>query len=152
MIDAATWEALKDFASIVTPLLLAVVTCISERSRRESKKVIELREQLHKQCVAKQRERDEKIDETVEILKKQLNETCDLYRSTCTMQSEQSDKIDRIEKLNKLNMQRIRASEKVIITLAEGMRDQHLDGNITAAIAEYREAEAKSIDSIYHTA
>ena len=150
MVDASVWENIRDITAVATPLLLAIVTFMSERSRRESKRNIELRDELDKQNEKKRQERDNKIDENFELITATLNDLCEKHKVIHDIQEQQQDEINKITQLNELNMKRLRASEAVIIALAEGMRDQHLDGNITSAVAKYRSIEAESLDSFYH--
>lgn len=150
MVDAGMWENIRDITTVVTPLLLALVTFMSERSRRESKRNLELREEVEKHSEQKRQEQDEKIDENFERITTTLNDLCNKHETLRDIQEKQQDEINKITQLNELNMKRLRASEAVIIALAEGMRDQHLDGNITSAVAKYRSIEAESLDTFYH--
>lgn len=150
MVDASMWETIRDITAVVTPLLLAIVTFMSERSRRESKRNLELRDEIDKQNEKKRQERDTKIDENFERITNTLGDLCEKHEALRDIQEKQQDEINKITQLNELNMKRLRASEAVIIALAEGMRDQHLDGNITSAVAKYRSIEAESLDSFYH--
>lgn len=56
--------------------------------------------------------------------------------------------LDSIGKMNKVNGRYTHQLAILVTTLAEGLRDQHLDGNITEAVARYHEFEAKMLGSV----
>ena len=53
--------------------------------------------------------------------------------------------IRHIMKMNRLNGQYTHELAQLVIVLAEGVRDQHLDGNITRAITKYRHFESTAL-------
>ena len=50
--------------------------------------------------------------------------------------------------MNRLNGQYTHELAQLVMVLAEGLRDQHLDGNITRAVEKYRKFEADALGSI----
>lgn len=52
-----------------------------------------------------------------------------------------------LEKLSRLNGQYTHELAQLVTTLSEGLRDNHLDGNITRAVERYREFESQAMGS-----
>lgn len=73
-----------------------------------------------------------------------------------TVKLEKSEKFDeatlkdlhKLWDMNRLQCQNQAALAELVMTLAEGLRDQHLDGNITAAVEKYRAHEQTTLQSV----
>jgi len=50
--------------------------------------------------------------------------------------------------MNRLNGQYTHELAQLVMVLAEGLRDQHLNGNITRAVEKYRKFEADALGSV----
>lgn len=98
---------------------------------------------------------DSRLDEVesdIEELKNQFSEALDKFTTTG---SEIKDVIDEfkedqahITKASQLNGRYTHELAILLMTLSEGIRDQHLDGNITRAIARYRKFEQEVLGDI----
>lgn len=58
-----------------------------------------------------------------------------------------SDNVNALAAMNRLNGQYTHELAQLVMVLAEGLRDQHLDGNITRAVEKYRKFEADALGS-----
>ena len=60
----------------------------------------------------------------------------------------QYEAIRSLNRSTRLNGQYVHELAQLVMVLSEGMRDQHLDGNITRAINDYRKFEADALNSL----
>ena len=91
---------------------------------------------------------DSRLDEVesdIEGLKDQFSEALDKFTATI---GEIKDDQDHITKASQLNGRYTHELAIMLMTLSEGIRDQHLDGNITQAIARYRKFEQDVLGDI----
>lgn len=97
------------------------------------------------------RELEKQSKETVDTLKDMRDvflglkgEVDSLATTVRNMQAVDTDvrtDIRRLERYYETNMQHTRQLGHLIMTLAEGLRDQHLDGSLTRAVNEFRRFE-----------
>lgn len=94
------------------------------------------------------REIIEELAENTENNHKQIKEINKQLDSIFDMIEKQNESISHIS-TNLINcMQYTKALADVVTTLAEAMRDNHINGNVTAAIAKFKESENKLFDAM----
>lgn len=153
-------DAILMIAEICTPIAVAYIGIRSERANRENKKFNDMRAELER--AEKEKAEKEKNDlkrsltqlhTTVVETNKKLNEIDDKVKKienrVADNATDNQHEIKFLKRMLKFNAACTKASTKLVTVLAEGMRDEHLDGNITAAIAEYRKFESESMTKIY---
>ena len=59
---------------------------------------------------------------------------------------EQDEAIATLSQATRMNGQYVHELAQLVMVLSEGMRDQHLDGNITKAINRYRKFESDTLN------
>ena len=133
---------------VVGPILLLL---ISAKIERRNKKEDQNRE-------AERKDRQKETDDLKEMIKdlkgdvQKIDTEVTTLRSTVS-QMQQYDNTVR-EDLQAVSQYHERTGKyvselgNVVMTLAEGMRDEHLDGNITAAVASYRKFEREQLDAL----
>lgn len=109
-----------------------------QKKAQESKDAEQKLEALEREKTSK--EIQDALD-AIKVAQKQLEDTNALVRS---FQGELSS----IIAANNLNGQCTGELAQLVMVLAEGLRDQHLDGNITRAIDKYRKFESEKLKDI----
>lgn len=145
-------ETVLGYVGIIVPALCTIVVAWITANAAKSKKAEDAEKQLEKE---RQTRREEELDGTL----KKLGEKIDKIDGRITsledeMQRQREADNDMLEDLRKLadqhqiNGEYIHALSQLITVLAEGMRDQHLDGNITNAVAVYRKFESEILNKL----
>ena len=129
----------------IAPLAAIWLTARTERSRkdrlREEKESKEAREREInelKEMIGAVSSKVDRIDG--ELV--QLKGTVDWMKS---YDEEVQEDLRILSSYHERNGRYVNELAHLLMTLAEGMRDQHLDGNITAAVNSYREFEHKQM-------
>ena len=148
------WASL--ILGFVSPIVLLVIT--AKTDRRAKKEEFE-REQAKS---ANQEERDW-IKNQIQEIRNELKEQREHQDNTNLRMTEEISKLQKVigdmqecdedvkadlrvlSAYMKDNVQNVTELSRVVITLAEGMRDRHLDGNITAVVASYRAFQEKQL-------
>ena len=158
-----TFEIVIKVISCITPFALLIMggvytSAIRKRDKREdaNKKLEE-----EKKAAAK-KEQEEKEEKREQLIKDQNDKIDALAQDIASMKVmiEEAHKADlqTDKKINRLaisgDMTSTKVSElaTVVMTLAEGLRDQHLDGNITRAVEKYRKYESDTLNRVVHDA
>ena len=132
--DENTFKILDMVLSVVVPVGILILGWVYMAKEKKDNKIVHLEDQV----------------DSVEMqeLKNQLNTIEDL----CKANSLSIDSLNRVVRelssqqiqlaaSNRINGQCTHALAKLVMVLAEGIRDNHLDGNITAAINDYKQFE-----------
>lgn len=94
----------------------------------------------------------EEVESNIENLQKQFNESIDTFTEAIKQIKDLIDEVkeDQIHltKASQLNGRYTHELAILLMTLSEGIRDQHLDGNITRAIVRYRKFEQEVLGDI----
>ena len=138
-------NTLLAIGSIITPIVVAVIGVRGEINVRNNRKIQELEQ------AAKQKEKEERTKQ-MNDLKAQLEGLSSQIKSISSDISEikthnldQDMAIEELSQSTRMNGQYIHELARLVTVLSEGMRDQHLDGNITKAINEYRSFESNAL-------
>ena len=158
-----TFEIVIKVISCITPFALLIMgwvytSAIRKRDKREdaNKKLEEEKK------AAEKKEQEEKEAKREQLIKDQNDKIDALAQDIASMKVmiEEAHKADlqTDKKINRLaisgDMTSTKVSElaTVVMTLAEGLRDQHLDGNITRAVEKYRKYESDTLNRVVHDA
>lgn len=135
---------LKDILDILgaaTPFLLLFLGWWYNHQQKKEKKAEEDKKQLKE---LQDKTITDDLNKAIESLNKATSETIDFKK---TVESLRSD-FETMAVMNRLNGQYTHELAQLVMVLAEGLRDQHLDGNITRAVEKYRRFEADALGSI----
>ena len=158
-----TFEIVIKVISCITPFALLIMgwvytSAIRKRDKREdaNKKLEEEKK------AAEKKEQEEKEEKREQLIKDQNDKIDALAQDIASMKVmiEEAHKADlqTDKKINRLaisgDMTSTKVSElaTVVMALAEGLRDQHLDGNITRAVEKYRKYESDTLNRVVHDA
>ena len=127
-------EIFNTVMSIVTPLIILILGWIYVANQKKSEKIEKL---------------ETKVDDSeASKLKKQLATIEDLCRANSSavdalnrVVRELSTQQQQLQISNKINGKCTRELAYLVTALSEGLRDNHLDGNITSAVNRYKKFE-----------
>lgn len=138
---------LEIMGSVVTPLLIAIVGIYAEFNRRKASKLKKLEEESKARKEADEKKKFDDINASIKEVADDLKEVKQ-EMSILKEQNEIQDKsIRAVVSTNQINGRCTYELAQLVMTLSEGMRDQHLDGNITRAIDQYRRFESGTLGS-----
>lgn len=138
---------LEIMGSVVTPLLIAIVGIYAEFNRRKASKLKKLEEESKARKEADEEKKFDDINASIKEVADDLKEVKQ-EMSILKEQNEIQDKsIRAVVSTNQINGRCTYELAQLVMTLSEGMRDQHLDGNITRAIDQYRRFESGTLGS-----
>ncbi|MCM1230081.1 MAG: hypothetical protein NC489_08110 [Ruminococcus flavefaciens] len=141
-------QILQLLTSFAGPIIVAWFTAKMNKITKDNAEIKRLEDEK------KEREKKD-LDDRLDGIAKRLD---DIDKLTAGMSSSLgeltdvdetfSDRVDAIMKQQKLIGQYTHKLAQLVITVATGMRDQHLDGNITHAVDQYHEFEQKTLAGI----
>jgi len=145
-------DTLLSFLGIALPSLCTVfVAFITVRGER-SKKIEELKKETERKA---QEEREKKLNEKLEALSEKLDKVDEridgLEKQVGELQKADENTLKDLRELSlqqKVNGEYIHELSKIVTVLAEGMRDQHLDGNVTKAVTAFRKFEQDTLSQL----
>lgn len=158
-----TFEIVIKIVSCITPFALLIMGWIYTSAIRKRDKHEDANKKLEEEKkAAEKKEQEEKEAKHDKLIKDQNAKIDALAQGITSMKTmiEESHKVDlqTDKKINQLaisgDMTSTKVSElaTVVMTLAEGLRDQHLDGNITRAVEKYRKYESDTLNKMVHDA
>lgn len=133
---------------IASPIIVAFIAARSEITAKNNKKLQDLEKK------EKQREKDEQqarfdtIDKNITEISANLKTISEDLRSISEHNESQDMSIQSLNKMMRINGQYIHELAQLVTVLSEGMRDQHLDGNITKAVSNYRKFETRALSHL----
>lgn len=157
------FEIVIKIISCITPFALLIMGWIYTSAIRKRDKREDANKKLEEEKKAAEKKEQEEKEEKHEQLIKDQNDKIDaLAQDIASMKVmiEEAHKADlqTDKKINRLaisgDMTSTKVSElaTVVMILAEGLRDQHLDGNITRAVEKYRKYESDTLNKVVHDA
>lgn len=136
------------FLQVLTPIIVAAIGLRSEWNSKKNEKLKRLEQQEKEQERA---DLDKKFDELHSQLSQILTDTKEIHTQIASLKTQNELQDRAIKSLgitNRINGQYTHELAQLVTVLAEGMRDQHLDGNITRAIDAYRKFESTTLGSV----
>lgn len=130
-----------DVLGAMTPFIILILGWLYNNQQKKNKKAEEDAAELKKLQEGKQNidiaNAIQRLDQATSDMKQQSHDIKQLSNSFATLTA-----------LSELNGQYTHELAQLVMVLAEGLRDQHLDGNITRAVEKYRKFEADALGSI----
>lgn len=126
----------------ITTIVVAVIGVFSARSAKRSAREKKLQEEL---AAKKKQEEDEKFNQ----LRKSVDDLAKLVEKLDGSVNTHNREINRLSKLSKVEIDYTKSISNVINALAEGLRDNNIDGNVTRALESYRKFESSQLETMY---
>lgn len=139
---------ISSILSIVTPMAVALIGLRAEKFQKESKRIKELEYELDMVEKEKMEEQFKSIHTGIDTLQNDVKSIQGELNGLKIANNEQDSLIKSITALNKTNANCTNELAQLVMALAEGMRDEHLDGNITQAVIKYRNFETAILNSL----
>lgn len=146
------FDQIMKIVSAVTPFLLLIMGWIYTSTTKKRDK----RDQSNMETEKKrEEERRKQIDEQTEKIGALANEISDLknvMEKAHAVDVATNAKINALADAGNITSTKVSNLASLVMTLAEGLRDQHLDGNITKAVEKYRNFEMEQSNAMLHNA
>ena len=137
--------------STITPFLILVMgwiyaSAIRKRDKREdeNKKSEERKEEERNKLIESQ---NNKIDD----LTKEISSMKTVMEESHKIDIQTNRKISDLARNGDMTITNVSNLAELVMTLAEGLRDQRLDGNITSAVEKYRKYESNTLQNMVHS-
>ena len=144
------FENIMKVISAATPFLLLFMgwmytSATSKRDKREeaNKKTVEEKEKARKEQLDNQTKKIDDLIGDISDLKKDMAHYHQVDRDTIK-------NINALANAGEITSTKLSELASVVMVLAEGLRDQHLDGNITKAVEKYRKYESDTSNAMLH--
>lgn len=138
-----TAELTVNLSSILSILTSIALMGLGWYYAHQKSKSDELKKLEKKNEEKKNKELTEKLNNAID----RINEVSENAETTKDTLDSLARDLAEVENLSKLNGQYTHELAQLVTTLSEGLRDNHLDGNITRAVERYRAFESKAMES-----
>lgn len=142
---------LKDIVVVLCPVILAIFTYKTSKKEKSDKKYRELRQKVDEATEKARKERETKIDSSLT----ELSEAIDKVTNTVNkidMESIQSQ-LDDLKEINGLNLDYSQSLSRVVVKIADCMKDSGLSKDkqdaIGSVIEEHQATEQEITKSLY---
>ena len=135
-------DTISVIVNAITTIVVAVIGVFSARSAKRSAREKKLQEEL-----AAKKKQDE--DEKFERLRKAVDDLAKAVERLEESVNSHNREINRLSKLSKAEIDYTKSISNVINALAEGLRDNNIDGNVTRALESYRKFESSQLETMY---
>lgn len=138
-------ELIQAFLSFLSPILVVIVTIRMERTRKADARIKKLEEEKKNREEQELNNTIRSLQDSINAVSKQLDDTENTLASMREYDRFVQSSIEELKTSHKISTEFTQELAQLVTVLAEGMRDQHLDGNITRAISSYREFQEKKL-------
>ena len=138
-------QLIQAFLSFLSPILVVIVTIRMERTRKADARIKKLEEEKKNREEQELNNTIKSLQNSIDAVSKQLDETESTLASMREYDRIVQSSIEELKTSHKISTEFTQELAQLVTVLAEGMRDQHLDGNITRAISSYREFQEKKL-------
>lgn len=138
-------ELIQAFLSFLSPILVVIVTVRMERTRKADARIKKLEEEKKNREEQELNNTIRSLQDSINAVSKQLDDTENTLASMREYDRFVQSSIEELKTSHKISTEFTQELAQLVTVLAEGMRDQHLDGNITRAISSYREFQEKKL-------
>lgn len=138
-------ELIQAFLSFLSPILVVIVTVRMERTRKADARIKKLEEEKKNREEQELNNTIRSLQDSIDAVSKQLDDTESTLASMREYDRFVQSSIEELKTSHKISTEFTQELAQLVTVLAEGMRDQHLDGNITRAISSYREFQEKKL-------
>lgn len=138
-------DLIQAFLSFLSPILVVIVTIRMERTRKADARIKKLEEEKKNREEQELNDTIRSLQNSIDAVSKQLDDTERTLASMREYDRFVQSSIEELKTSHKISTEFTQELAQLVTVLAEGMRDQHLDGNITRAISSYREFQEKKL-------
>lgn len=138
-------QLIQAFLSFLSPILVVIVTIRMERTRKADARIKKLEEEKKNREEQELNDTIRSLQNSIDAVSKQLDDTERTLASMREYDRFVQSSIEELKTSHKISTEFTQELAQLVTVLAEGMRDQHLDGNITRAISSYREFQEKKL-------
>lgn len=138
-------DLIQAFLSFLSPILVVIVTIRMERTRKADARIKKLEEEKKNREEQELNNTIRTLQDSIDAVSKQLDDTENTLASMREYDRFVQSSIEELKTSHKISTEFTQELAQLVTVLAEGMRDQHLDGNITRAISSYREFQEKKL-------
>ena len=138
-------QLIQAFLSFLSPILVVIVTIRMERTRKADARIKKLEEEKKNREEQELNDTIRSLQNSIDAVSKQLDDTESTLASMREYDRFVQSSIEELKTSHKISTEFTQELAQLVTVLAEGMRDQHLDGNITRAISSYREFQEKKL-------
>lgn len=138
-------QLIQAFLSFLSPILVVIVTIRMERTRKADARIKKLEEEKKNREEQELNDTIRSLQNSIDAVSKQLDDTEKTLASMREYDRIVQSSIEELKTSHKISTEFTQELAQLVTVLAEGMRDQHLDGNITRAISSYREFQEKKL-------
>ena len=138
-------QLIQAFLSFLSPILVVIVTIRMERTRKADARIKKLEEEKKNREEQELNNTIRSLQNSIDAVSKQLDDTESTLASMREYDRFVQSSIEELKTSHKISTEFTQELAQLVTVLAEGMRDQHLDGNITRAISSYREFQEKKL-------
>lgn len=138
-------QLIQAFLSFLSPILVVIVTIRMERTRKADARIKKLEEEKKNREEQELNDTIRSLQNSIDAVSKQLDDTENTLASMREYDRFVQSSIEELKTSHKISTEFTQELAQLVTVLAEGMRDQHLDGNITRAISSYREFQEKKL-------
>lgn len=138
-------DLIESFLSFLSPILVVIVTIRMERTRKADARIKKLEEEKKNREEQELNNTIRSLQNSIDAVSKQLDDTESTLASMREYDRFVQSSIEELKTSHKISTEFTQELAQLVTVLAEGMRDQHLDGNITRAISSYREFQEKKL-------
>ena len=150
--DGCAMDTFISLLGVLAPSIASVVVVIITVRGERSKKLEEAEKKAAKLAQA---EREKDIDQKLKDLSDKIDKidgcVSGVETQVVALQKADEDTLADLRELTqhmRINGNYIHELSKIVTVLAEGMRDQHLDGNVTAAVTAFRTFERDTLSQL----
>jgi len=133
------------------PILVVIVSARMERNRKADARVKELENEKRAKEDKELKDAIQEIKDEVKKINSRVNDLDKVMTELQTFDQDTKDDLHNLARTHQLSSTYIHQLAQLVTVLAEGMRDQHLDGNVTQAINEYRNFEHTTLTKLMST-
>lgn len=141
-------QILQIIAGFIGPIIVVWFTAKMNKITKDNAEIKRLEDE--KSAREKQELNDtiENLSKKIESLESTMAESREVIRDLTGVDNRFDERVVALVEQQKLLGQYVHKLAQLVITVATGMRDQHLDGNITRAVDDYREFEQRTLSSL----
>lgn len=145
-------NTLLSVLGVVLPSLctvfVAIITVAGERNKKAEKLEKEAEQKAQEQRDKDIDEKFQKLSEKIDKLSERIDSVEQMVEDLQDTDKQTRDDMRELSRQQHVNGEYIYELSKIVTTLAEGMRDQHLDGNVTNAVAAFRKFERDTLSQL----
>lgn len=146
LLDTQTIDFIK---TCFVPVIVAVIGYLGIRYQKRSEKEKKLREELEAAERKKNDEMMERIEASILSISTRIDSVAEAVNDVQDETTRQRGEIDKLAAFTQLNLEQNRQISGVVTAVAEGLRDNNIDGNVTKALERFREFEDTQMNELY---